>query len=99
MNHSYAFTGKLQRFTGAGGWHYVALSKRLASTLRTQYRPNHGGWGSLRVLVSVGKTTWKTSIFWNKEVSYWLFVKAAVRKQEKLKAGNMVRGLLTLLNV
>jgi hypothetical protein len=53
------------------------------------------GWGSLRVRATIGKTTWKTSIFPDeKSKSYVLPVKAEVRKKENIKDGEPV--VLTL---
>ncbi len=46
------------------------------------------GFGAIRVSVRVGQTAWQTSIFPNKDGSYVLPVKAAVRKAEKLKDGD-----------
>lgn len=99
MKHSFTFQDTLHRYPGGGGFFYVTIGKRMAAQLRELYRPNHGGWASLRVEVRVGKTTWRTSIFWNKNVSYWLFIKAAVRKQEGLKQGKKVCANVRLLNV
>lgn len=99
MKHAFTFQDTLHRFPGGGGVFYLTVGKAIATSLRELYRPNHGGWASLRVEVRVGKTTWRTSIFWNKNVSYWLFVKAAVRKQEKLTHGKKVRAYVRLLNV
>ena len=56
------------------------------------------GFGSRRVEVTVGLTTWRTSIFPDKESgSFLLPVKADVRKQEQLDDGDPVTVYMTLL--
>ncbi len=97
--HTLTFRAALQRFAGAGGWHYVVVPATIARELRTTYRANHGGWSSLRVLASIGATRWQTSIFWMKEGGYLLFIKASVRKAEELSLGSRTSVRCTLLNV
>lgn len=99
MKHAFTFTDALHRYPGGGGFYYLKVPKRIAHGIRTLYRQNHGGWGSLRVEAHVGETTWRTSIFWDKDVSYWLFLKAAVRKQEGITLRKRVRVHVRLLNV
>jgi hypothetical protein len=50
------------------------------------------GWGSIRVEATIGGSTWKTSIFPDsKSGTFLLPVKAQVRKQEGISAGDRVR--------
>ena len=81
-------------YPGRGGWHFITLPKKHARMIKA----SHGirrGWGSLPVKVTIGKTTWKTSIFpEHMSSSYVLPVKADVRKKENIEAGDSV--LLTL---
>ena len=97
--HTYVFQGKLQKFPEAGSWKYIVVPRALALELRQRYRPNHGGWSSLRVRATVGASTWLTSIFWIQRGGYYLFIKAAIRKIENLRLGKSVRATVTLLNV
>jgi hypothetical protein len=47
------------------------------------------GWGSLPVEVTIGKTTWKTSIFPDsKSGTFILPIKAVVRKKEEVYEGD-----------
>jgi hypothetical protein len=49
------------------------------------------GWGSVPVTVTIGTTTWKTSIFPDKESGgYLLPLKADVRKKEHIAADSSV---------
>ncbi len=58
------------------------------------------GFGSVRVRVTVGATTWQTSVFPDsKEGVYVLPFKKAVRTAEGLEAGDPVHLTLELLDV
>lgn len=74
---------------GKGSWHFMTLPVALSEEIRlVDAGPRRIGFGSLRVTATIGKSTWQTSIFPSTEArSYLLPVKAAVRKAEKLRAG------------
>ncbi|KAF0171367.1 MAG: hypothetical protein FD160_3717 [Caulobacteraceae bacterium] len=72
-------------------WRFVTLPKDVSQAIRT-LTPLRNGFGSLRVSATVGKTTWKTSLFPSKEQGAFLLpMKADVRKKEKLSDGDMVK--------
>ena len=50
-----------------------------------------GGWGSIPVKVTIGETSWNTSVFWAKEGYYVLPLKKAVRKAENIEAEDTVK--------
>ncbi len=57
------------------------------------------GWGRLKATVTVKKTTWKTSIWYDtKAVAYLLPIKAVIRKKEDLTEGSRVKVELGLDN-
>jgi hypothetical protein len=89
---SYTFTAKLWLYDGQAAWHFVTLPKGLAAELKGFFAGERRGFGSLPVEVTVGKTTWRTSIFPDsKSGSYVLPVKAQVRKAEGLREGQRVQ--------
>lgn len=56
------------------------------------------GFGSLRVEVTIGDTTWRTSIFYDRTVSsYLLPVNAAVRKAAGLTDGDQADFVVQVL--
>ena len=57
------------------------------------------GFGSLRVRVSVGGSTWTTSIFPGDGGRYALPVKRAVRKAEALEAGDVATVTVELIDL
>jgi hypothetical protein len=59
---------------------------------------SRSAWGSIRVIATVGRTSWKTSIFPDKKRgAYLLPLKAAVRTKEKIEPGNTVAVTIELL--
>ncbi|QZY28668.1 DUF1905 domain-containing protein [Nocardioides coralli] len=57
------------------------------------------GFGSVRVEVTIGGSTWRTSVFPSKEeAAYVLPVKKAVRRAEDLEAGDEAEVRLTVLD-
>jgi len=65
--------------------HALALMRRLENGRRK-------GWGSMKVLATIGDTSWETSIFPANDAKGWLLpVKAAVRKAESIVAGDEVK--------
>lgn len=57
-----------------------------------------GGWGSLPVMATIGKTSWKTSIFPDKKSeSYLLPLKAEVRKKEKIYEDQTILFLIKII--
>lgn len=72
-------------------WYLVMLPKGVSQDLKKLYEGMTAGFGSLPVEVTVGSTTWKTSIFpESKDGAFLLLLKAAVRKKENIQAGKMV---------
>lgn len=73
------------------GWHMIYLPKKEAAVIRKKFSSVHRGWGSLPALVTLGKTSWKTSIFFDKRSdTYILPLKALVRKKEGIFAKDKV---------
>lgn len=79
-------------------WFFVTLPHDLADDLEARHGHRAAGFGSLRVEVTVGATTWQTSIFPDsKAQSYVLPVKKAVRVKESLAPGHPVDVTLAVI--
>ena len=98
-------TGPLWRWTtpsAPAAWFFVtidgAAGEALSATaLMRRLEGGSRGFGSLKVSVMIGATTFKTSVFPSKELGGWLLpVKASVRKAEGLTAGDAVELALEL---
>lgn len=87
----YSFKSKVQVYPGAAAWYFVTLPKSIAREIDFEHGHHKAGFGSLRVRVTIGHTSWQTSIFTdNKSSSYMLPLKAEVRKAEDIEAGDEV---------
>ncbi len=84
----------------ADTWVFVHLPTDLADDLLDAGAHAERGFGSLRVEVRVGTTTWRTSIFPSRTAqTYVLPLKKAVRRAEGIQVGEPVRVHLRLLDV
>lgn len=85
----YAFEAEVWEHSGQGSWHFVDLPFEEADDIEERFGGSARGFGSVRVEVTVGGSTWRTSIFPDsKRRTYVLPVKKAVRKAEGLEAGS-----------
>ena len=85
----FAFTAKVWEHDGQGAWHFVSLPPDLADEIEERFGATAGGFGSVRVEVTIGATRWSTSLFPDaKRATYVLPVKKAVRVAEELVAGS-----------
>jgi hypothetical protein len=79
-----------------GSWYFLTVDGDTARAIRTQ-AVNAAAWGSVYVEVTIGGTTWRTSLFPSRQAGGWLLpLKAAVRKAEKIAEGSMIEAVLTL---
>ena len=102
---SWQFTGSMWLWRGQAkdgtptktAWHFVTIDGVVAEGIRTAAPGRMAAWGSVYVRVTVGATSWQTSLFPSKNVGgYLLPIKASVRKAEKLVEGDVVTVSLTL---
>lgn len=86
------------RSAGGTGWHFITLPESARDAVKREIEGlPRKGFGSVRVRVTVGKSTFETSLFPAKEFgSYLLPVKAAVRKANGLEAGDVVDVVLEI---
>lgn len=74
-----------------GSWHFLTLPGDVADDLAVEAGPREG-FGSVRVVVTIGSTTWRTSVFPDAGLgSYVLPLKKPVRVAEGLHAGTTCR--------
>lgn len=81
----------------SSGWHFLTIDGQTAIEIRFAAMGRTGGFGSVKVLATIGGTRWSTSIFpQRKGGGFILPIKAAVRKRENIGDGDEVRVTLTL---
>jgi hypothetical protein len=87
----YRIQAELWLHEGDTSWRFVTLPTDVADEIEETSAPTGRGFGSVRVAVTVGATTWETSLFPDtKAGSYVLPVKKPVRTKEGLEAGDLV---------
>ena len=94
------FTSELWLWSGtAGSWHFVSLPPEEAIEIRLESAASgiRRGFGSVRVEATINGIAWKTSIFPQKSGGYILPVKAAVRRDAGIAAGDGVTVSIRLL--
>ena len=97
MKRAYKIKAKVWLYPGKDPWHFVTLPKKASKDIDFYFAHAKRGWGSIRVTVTLGKTSWKTSIFPDKKKdSYILPLKAQVRKEEEIKEGDYINFSLEL---
>lgn len=94
------FVAPLWRYEGTQSWHFLTVPADVSDDIDELTAGLRRGFGSVRVEVTVGSTSWRTSAFSDrKRGGYLLPMKKEVRLAEHLTAGNDVRARLELLDL
>jgi len=91
MEPEFESSAKLWKYqVEKAAWMFLTINKELSTTIKS-FQGKRRGFGSVRVEVTIGSTTWKTSLFPVKEGVYYLPVKKAVRASEKFGENDTVK--------
>ena len=91
------FTAELWRHDGEASWWFVTVPPDISDDVRSRGDGQRAAFGSVRLRVTVGSTTWATSVFWDsRREAYLLPVKKEVRTRERLEDGSSVEVALEL---
>lgn len=94
----FTVSGKVWRYPGLGGWHFVYVNKTISQKIKDAVRNKKKvGFQFIRVRAQIGKTSWTTTLFSTKDGPYLLAIKADVRKKESIDDGDKVNATCTLL--
>ena len=92
------FTAPVWLYSGKAAWHFATVPVKISKMIFEKYSPSAKAWGTLGVIVIIGKTTWKTSMFPDKKTRcYLLPLKRQIRKREKIIAGNEIKIKIEIL--
>ncbi len=84
----YEFTAEVWKYSGPNGWFFVSVENKISHEIRENLQWQEEGWGRLKATAKIGNSTWKTSIWFDtKKNTYFLPLKAEIRKKEKIEAG------------
>lgn len=99
MTSTFSFPATLWEHEGPGAWHFVSLPHDVTDEIAEMSRGRTGGFGSVRVEVTIGHSRWRTSLFPDsRRGTYVLPVKKAVRTAETLADGSHAAVRLQLLD-
>ena len=98
MNPIFTFDAEPWLFH-TGGWVFVSLPENISKEIRGMDRFPRKGFGSIRVEVTAGNSTWRTSLFPDSKLNqYVLPIKKEIRKQEQIAVGEIVTIQITVLD-
>ena len=87
----YQFDSALWKHDGDAAWHFLTLPADVSDDIEARTAHASIAFGSVRVRVEIGDTSWATSVFPDtKAGAYVLPVKKAVRVAEGLTEGDVV---------
>lgn len=82
----YSFSEKIWHHSSTGGWYFISLPKEMSKEIRNLLKSEEEGWGRLKAIAKIGKSYWKTSIWFDsKSETYLLPLKTEIRKMENIK--------------
>jgi len=92
----YEFESTVWRWSGNGAWHFLTVPEDVTDEI-DERTPLRGGFGSVKVEVTIGGSTWRTSLFPSREAGAFILpIKKAVRVAEGCEEGSRVRVRLTV---
>jgi hypothetical protein len=81
----------------AGRWYFVTVPDEQSAEIKAQAFASPRGFGSVRVEAAIGDVVWRTSVFPLNGGGYILPIKAKVRRDAGISAGDEVTVRLDLL--
>lgn len=90
VSDPFVFDAELWEWQGPAAWCFVSLPEELTDEIDGRFSHRAAGFGSIRVEVTVGRTTWRTSVFPDvKRGTLILPVKKDVRRREGIDVGSV----------
>ena len=81
----YHFEARPWQYEGPNGWIFVSLPTNISKEIRDSLQTEEEGWGRLKTTAKIGRTEWKTAIWFDtKSKTYLLPLKAEVRQKESI---------------
>lgn len=94
----YEFDAELWRWKEDGSWYFLTVPDDVSDDIEARTEDQTRGFGSVRVQVAIGSSTWATSVFPDKaRQAFILPVKKAVRTDEAIDEGDTVSVTLTVV--
>ena len=100
VGSTYSFSAELWEWSAKTSttWCFVSVPEDQADDIEERFGRRAAGFGSVRVEVTIGSSTWKTSLFpSNEEKTYVLPVKKPIRAAENLGPGDTADVTISVL--
>lgn len=81
----------------AGRWYFITVPEEQSAEIRAHAFGDRRGFGSVRVQATIDGVTWRTSVFPLNRGGYLLPVKAQIRRETGIGAGDEVTVEIELL--
>ena len=82
---------------GDAAWHFVTVPGEISDEIRARTAGEGRAFGTVPATVSIGRTSWSTSLFADTQRDAYLIpIKAQVRRREQLADGDVARLTVTL---
>lgn len=94
----FSFNAPLWLWKPGASWHFITVPEEPSAAIRSFAPEAKRGFGSVRVKVRIGETSWRTSVFPDKKSGQYLLpVKKSVRTAEGLSVDQMASVYLEIL--
>lgn len=90
-----SFSGQVWEWRGPAPYHFVTVPDDDAGRIKEVEAMISYGWGMIPVSVTIGETSWTTSL-WPKDGAYVVPLKDAIRRAERISLGDTVSVRLDL---
>jgi len=91
----YEFKGKVWK-DPAANWYFVSLDQKLTDEIKANPNSKTNEYGLIKAEATVGKTSWKTTLFPTKNGNLVFAIKADIRKKENIQDGDTLNIKITL---
>lgn len=99
MSLEATFEAELWLWSGKDAWHFLTLPEDLSDEIDDRTEGRKAGFGSVPVTVTIGASTWTTSIFPSRQQGAFILpVKQQIRRAEGIGAGDVVTVALTVVH-
>jgi len=88
MKFEFTVKSKIIIYAGMGAWQFAIVNKATTKKIKSIVAGQTKGWHSVKVRATINKVTWDTSLFPSKDGTYFLPVKAEVRKKAGIDVGD-----------
>ena len=93
----FEFDAEVWLHQGDAAWHFVTVPADISDEIRARTSGDGRAFGTVPVTITVGETSWSTSLFADTQRDAYLIpIKAQVRRREQLADGDVAHCTVTL---